>query len=76
MAVVKGVGEGEGEAEESRVNDWMEEMGSTWCVGVGGEVAIATRFVRGQAVKRVPSIVGWEGMLVVRRMLVEERRRC
>lgn len=56
------------EEVERRVNEWTTEMGMTWYVW-DGDVAMARRFVRGQAVKSVPSRVGWEGMLVVRRML-------
>lgn len=44
-------------------------MGITWWTGFGGGVAIASRLVKGQTVKRLPSMVGWEGMFVVRRML-------
>ena len=51
------------------VKDWIEEMGITWWAGFGGGVAIARRLVKGQTVKRLPSMVGWEGMFVVKRML-------
>lgn len=51
------------------VKDWIEEMGMTWWTGFGGGVAIARRLVKGQTVKRLPSMVGWEGMFVVKRML-------
>ena len=54
-------------ARERRVKDWMEGKGRMWKVEV--EVERARRLVTGQAVKRVPSRVGVEGRLVVRRML-------
>ena len=40
-----------------RLNEWTEEMGITWYV-CDGDTAIASKFVIGQAVKRVPSRVG------------------
>lgn len=47
---------------EIKVKFWMEDIGRMWWVGwVLGDiaaVAIATRLVIGQAVKRVPSMVG------------------
>lgn len=48
----------------------------TWCTGFGGAVAIARRLLKGQTVKRLPSMVGWEGMFVVRRMLKERLDIC
>lgn len=34
---------------------------------------MARRLVKGQTVKRLPSMVGWEGMFVVRRILNKEK---
>lgn len=51
------------------VKDWIEEIGMTWWTGFGGGVAIARRLVKGQTVKRLPSMMDWEGMFVIKRML-------
>ena len=45
---------------ERMLKDWMDEMGRTWWVrGEDGDVeaAMATRLVKGQAVKTTPSMV-------------------
>ncbi len=52
---------------EIRVKFWMDDMGKMWWTGgVVGEVgtATATRLVRGQAVKRVPSMLGRDEWVV------------
>lgn len=54
----------------SRVKEWMLLRGRMWVV-VEGEVGErARRLVRGQAVKRVPSMVVGGVRVVVRRMLL------
>lgn len=57
-----------GEGRERSVKFWMVEIGSTWYVEAG-VVEMAMRFVRGQAVKSMPSRVETVGLLVVTRML-------
>ncbi len=52
---------------EIRVKFWMDDIGKMWWTGgVVGEVrtATATRLVRGQVVKRVPSMLAREGWVV------------
>lgn len=53
------------------VKCWTAEMGRIWCTMLGGEVAIAMRFVKGQTVNRLPSRVGKKGAFVIKRILVK-----
>lgn len=46
-------------------------MGRIWCTMLGGDVAIARRFVKGQTVSRLPSRVGKKGAFVIKRILVK-----
>lgn len=56
---------------ERMVKFWIAEMGRIWCTVFGGEVAIASRFVRGQTVNRLPSRIGKKGAFVIKRILVK-----
>lgn len=52
-----------------RVKEWMLLRGRMWVVVEGGVGERARRFVKGQAVKSVPSMVAGGLRMVVRRML-------
>lgn len=67
-ALLNGADEDADEGRERSAKFWMVEIGSTWYVEAG-VVERAMRFVRGQAVKSVPSRVETVGLLVVTRML-------
>lgn len=63
--------EDEAACGERTVKCWIAEMGRIWCTMLGGEVAIARRFVKGQTVNRLPSRVGKKGAFVIKRILVK-----
>lgn len=65
---MNGVEGEDSEGRERSVKFCMVEMGRIWYVEAG-VVEMATRLVRGQAVKSVPSRVEAAGLLVVTRML-------
>ena len=65
---MNGVEGDEGGGRERSVKFWMVEIGRMWYVEAG-VVEMAMRFVRGQAVKSVPSRGEAVGLLVVTRML-------
>lgn len=70
MAAVNGPEDGAGWGERM-VKFWIAEMGRIWCMMLGGEVAIARRFVKGQTVNRLPSRVGKKGVFVIKRILCQ-----